>query len=156
MLYSTLRASFSSCFVSPPPSQAPCLRYLFTLRRHAHERVRGGRDRRQRRHVGVQRLRLNELKCRPRCFRQLCVSATNSADPVGAFGCVDGTPVLFPPSCHCQTPTVMASSSSASQSSFGKAFQRRLYSVLLDRSTVVAIIVLCGLVIISTLRDETF
>ena len=42
----------------------------------------------------------------------------------------------------------------ASSTSFGKAFQRRLYSVLLDRSTVVAIVVLSGLIIISTLREE--
>ena len=43
----------------------------------------------------------------------------------------------------------------SSSSSFGKAFQRRLYSVFLDRSTVIAIIVLSGIVFVSTLRDGT-
>jgi hypothetical protein len=37
-------------------------------------------------------------------------------------------------------------------SSFGKAFQRRLYSVLLDRSTVFALIVLTGFILVSTLN----
>ena len=62
-----------------------------------------------------------------------------------------GAPVLFPVSCH-RTLIAMPSSSS---SSFGKAFQRRLYSVFLDRSTVISIIVLSGIVFVSTLRDET-